>query len=129
MNDTKSNRALKCATNWKIREINKLNDIKQHMLKMNEFDKEYIDKYINLEYDKIIDKYNQKINKNNKNDENDKINKEKKKAISNLIESSIFLESSNIDPNYIKKKSNEKFNKINTLFDEKKKNTQIIQII
>jgi hypothetical protein len=115
----KSSHAFVCINNWKKREISKLSILKEDMIRMNEFDKESIDIYINLEYDKIINKYNDKIEKNNSNKVNiDKeMEKKRKKAINMLIESRIYLENSNIDMNYIKNKSSENYDKINTTFN------------
>lgn len=132
----KNSRAISCANTWKSKEINKLSDLKENLLR-NQVDKESIDIYINLEYNMIINKYNKKIKKiqSDKNNEIDIINKEKKKAIQYLIESRIYLENANIDPQYIKNQSNIKYNKINDKFNNKKNNIKkplrgnIIEII
>lgn len=116
---SKQPRGVTLANNWKAKEIEKLYNTKEEMLK-NNIDKTLVDDYANEELENINKKYDERIDTYNKNKLKNDLKKFKrkqkdniKKEIVNIINSEIIYEKLGINKKTIKKIIDNEKNKIN----------------
>jgi len=98
------------AINWKKKELNKLEIVKNDLIN-KKIDDQIINNYINEHYEIIINKYNDKIKKYELNKENIDNKKKEKKLKKNLIKNLMILDGK-LDNNLIKEYANKEYNLI-----------------
>jgi hypothetical protein len=96
------------AINWKKKELDKLELIKNELIKKNA-EEQIITNFINEQYDFIDKKYNEKIKKYELNKQNNDNNKKEKKLKKNLIKNLIILDGK-FDNNKIKEYADKEYN-------------------
>jgi len=122
---TKSNktpRSITMAENWKNKEVRHVLELRDEML-ANKIDEKLIKKYIDEQYDKINQEYEEKIKKylekqkklENKNLEKN-IKQKREKAIQFLLKNKTFLEDNGASKEYIKKYVDMQYNIINQTY-------------
>ena len=116
---SKQSRGIVLANNWRIKEIEKLHNMKDDM-RQNNIDKNLIDDYVNEEFEKINKKYDERVNNYNNNKlKNDskrfkrKQNDNIKKEVLNIITSQIICEKLGVNKKLIDKIVENEKSKIN----------------
>ena len=116
-----NDRSIILSKNWKKRQLEELNIIKNEMIK-NNVSEDLIQKYIDEEYESIEQKFNEKINKHLLNKEKNKDKpknlkqQQKNKSIDFLIKNKAFLEKQGVKPDIINEYVNLEYDKITKMF-------------
>jgi hypothetical protein len=112
-------RGIILANNWKKQELEYVLILRDEML-LNKINNNLIKQFLDEEYNRITEEYENKINKYNKkhlpSKQNKIIKSKRKKAINFLLQTKTFLENNGASIEYINKYINKQYTEINNTY-------------